>query len=387
MADNSGKRRVLWWTVEAVITIVVVGVIWAALKRIHSSSDWFVPSRVGAGVLVALAILWKVPQWQVGPVRGLEPKERFGCNNEARKTLATILGGALLLTGGYLTWRNFNLAREGQITDRFSKAIEQLGAVDARGEKKLEVRLGGIYALERIANDSERDHWPVMEVLCAYVRVNARTQRENPPSKEQKHKKPTPANQASTTPPRPDEDIQTILTVLGRRDRTHEQGNVLNLGTALRGADLQGADLRKADLSNANLEGTDLGGAALSEAILRRVHLRGAFLPGADLRRAILSGAALSQADLSKAYLSEAHLNGVALNEANLNGALFYKADLSGADLTFADVSGADLTFADLGGADLRYARNLTQQQIDVAEGDLNTRLPDNLHVPERWKK
>jgi hypothetical protein len=58
--------------------------------------------------------------------------------------------------------KNHEIAREGQITDRFTKAIAQLGE---QGPEKLAVRLGGIYALERIARDSERDHWPMMEVL------------------------------------------------------------------------------------------------------------------------------------------------------------------------------------------------------------------------------
>lgn len=33
--------------------------------------------------------------------------------------------------------------------------------------------LSGIYALERIAQDSKKDHWPIMEILTAYVRENA----------------------------------------------------------------------------------------------------------------------------------------------------------------------------------------------------------------------
>ena len=37
----------------------------------------------------------------------------------------------------------------------------------------LEVRLGAIYALERIAQDSLRDHIPVVEILCTYVRLNS----------------------------------------------------------------------------------------------------------------------------------------------------------------------------------------------------------------------
>jgi hypothetical protein len=42
-----------------------------------------------------------------------------------------------------VTVRTYRLTQQGQITDRYTKAIEQLGA------EKLEVRLGGIYALGR----------------------------------------------------------------------------------------------------------------------------------------------------------------------------------------------------------------------------------------------
>ena len=66
------------------------------------------------------------------------------------------------------------------------------------------IRLGGIYALERIAKDSEKDHGPIMEVLTAYVREKA-------PRKE--NHKP----QAGEKPPT---DIQAILTVIGRRKTT-----------------------------------------------------------------------------------------------------------------------------------------------------------------------
>ena len=136
-----------------------------------------------AAAVVAIAILWRVPQWQVAwevaHVQKLKPIEQFNSENEARKTLAQILGGIVVLAGGFTAWRNLKLAQEGQITDRYTKAIEQLGAVDASGNKKLEVRLGGIYALERIAKDSKRDHWPIMEVLCTYVRENAPNKPEN----------------------------------------------------------------------------------------------------------------------------------------------------------------------------------------------------------------
>ena len=56
------------------------------------------------------------------------------------------------------------------MTDRYTKAIEQLGS------DKLDVRIGGIYALERVARDSARDHPTVMEVLTAFIREHSREQ-------------------------------------------------------------------------------------------------------------------------------------------------------------------------------------------------------------------
>jgi Pentapeptide repeats (8 copies) len=141
---------------------------------------------------------------------------------------------------------------QGHITDRYTKAIEQLGKLD--GDKpNIEVRLGAIYALERIAFDSPRDHWTIMEVLTAYVRQNA----------------PIPSNStgpiqqdlfpSTTTSEGPRTDIQAILTVLGRRKRGNKrerEGQSLNLSRSnLGGASLFHANLQGASLYQANLQG------------------------------------------------------------------------------------------------------------------------------------
>jgi len=265
-----------------------------------------------------------------------------------------------LLTGAFFTWRNIHLAQEslrvsqeGQITDRFSKAIEQLGASDANGNKKLEVRLGGIYALERIANESERDHWPIMETLCTCVRENSPAKRKHSDSvKQALGEKGISA------------DIQAILTVLGRRDRRYEKSD--------RVIDLSSADLNRAHLFGADLRGADL----------RWADLNGAHLSGADLRDAMLGWAGLIGADLSSA-----DLRGASLFEADLRGAELTNAYLNGAHLSGADLSGADLLMARLHRAGLSEASNLTQAQIDKADGDSSTELPQGLHMPERWKK
>jgi hypothetical protein len=56
------------------------------------------------------------------------------------------------------------IAEQGQITDRYNAAITNLGS------RSIEVRLGGIYALQRLMQDSSRDQPTVVAVLGAFVR-------------------------------------------------------------------------------------------------------------------------------------------------------------------------------------------------------------------------
>ncbi len=221
--------------------------------------------------------------WQVRSLRrsrGTTVHQLFRAENEARRTIAQIIVCAVLFVGLYSTWKHvtttqqtLEATRDSQITERFTRAIEQLG------DERLEVRLGGIYALERIARDSEKDHWTIVEVLSAFVRENAQRQGD-------KESTDDPASKG------PRADIQAILTVLGRRVVAREEGQYfhLNLSTTdLRRADLQTAHLEGAVLTNVNLREATLYQANLQGALLAKADLKGAFLIGADLRRANLS--------------------------------------------------------------------------------------------------
>jgi Pentapeptide repeats (8 copies) len=236
------------------------------------------------GGLTILMLLWGLPKWQAARL-DLPPKERFELENEARKTLAQIIGGAVLIAGLFFTWvnlkitqetatKNQELTREGQITERFTHAVDQLGAIDQRGTPKRETRMGGIYALERIARDSKRDHWPIMQFLTAYVRLHA------------------PWDPMGTQLSEPDDpierrapDIQAALDVLGWRTRAYEQEDER--------LSLWHVNLYRAHLSWANLERAYLGGANLRRADLRHAHLQrvdfwGAYLENADFEWANL---------------------------------------------------------------------------------------------------
>jgi hypothetical protein len=288
---------------------------------------------IGIGFVLIVLLLWRLPKRKAARLTsGL--KEQFNIENEIRKTWATIIGGMAVLFSLLFTWANLRVAqdnlrstqeaatksqeltREGQITDRFTKAITQLGE---QGPEKLAVRLGGIYALERIARDSERDHWPIMEVLTAYVREHVPWR---PKDTQLQKSDQLPANGQPSL--KPATDIQAILTVLGRRVRGYDPGEDQRLhlaDTDLRGADLGNVHLERADLGNAHLERAYLVRVHLEEAILWNAHLEGVYIWNAHLERANLSGADLEEAILYEADLRGANLRGAHLKGANLQGA------------------------------------------------------------------
>ena len=74
----------------------------------------------------------------------ISAKELKGIENEHRKTPAQILAGVFVLVGLYFGWRRIKVSEEAQITERFTRAIDQLGAVDENtGNPKIEICLGG----------------------------------------------------------------------------------------------------------------------------------------------------------------------------------------------------------------------------------------------------
>ncbi len=257
-------------------------------------------------------------------------KDLLALDKDIYGTVIQALGGTVVLLSIFFTWHNLQVSKAQQITDRFTKAVEQLGQSD----NDIAVRLGGIYALERIAIDSEKDHWTIMEIITTYIRDKTR---------------------APTNSEKPSSDIQAALWVLGRRMYTRETKayTVLYLsGANLKGANLFRAHFEKAWMRNTNLE----------KAQLQEIHLE-----EANLERSYLVKADLTEANLKRANLSNAHLEGANLSAVNLQG--------------------ANLTGTHLEGVDLSKTLGLTQDQIESAYGDVNTILPngDFWQRPESW--
>jgi hypothetical protein len=220
----------------------------------------------------------------------------------------------------YFTWRNLRVAQEGQITQRFNDAIEHLG------NEKGEIKLGGIYALARIARDSPKDHTAVMQVFSSYVRETTKRSHAEPVAPE----------------------VQAILTMIARRTVENE------------------AEDDRIDLSDAYLPGVNLHGAQLE-----RVRLDGANLSGATLDGALLRGATFSGAVLEDAYLRNADLRDCDLTAANLRQASLRYALLNGANIFGAQLDGASLLRTDMSGV-----KNAIRQQFESAITDETTTMP-----------
>ncbi|WP_432922816.1 pentapeptide repeat-containing protein [Microbispora sp. CA-135349] len=265
-------------------------------------------------ILIALgSVLAVLLGWVLGPgaawvlihfdgVSGLTGKDLAAASDAVRGRALAVATGLIALAALLYTARNadtarrtFQLGEQGQVTERYTKAIEQLGS------DKLDVRLGGIYALERIARDSARDHATVMDVLAAFVREHSRERETGAPLRT---------------------DLQAAVTVIGRRDFRRDQGPISLRGANLAGVDLAGANLAGVDFTDANLIR-----AALYDALLVNVNLTNADLTGANLYRSNLSGANLTEANLTDATLEE-----VNFEAAYRLGAIVFPPDRSSRD-------------------------------------------------------
>ncbi|HLP92344.1 MAG TPA: pentapeptide repeat-containing protein [Nostocaceae cyanobacterium] len=371
--------------------------------------SWLIILAIIFGVSF-LAIVWifSFSDFKFLNIHGLETSSRIDYGIKALTTIGATFGGIALLINSYYASRTANAANETaraanenakaalknakiaedkQITERFAKAVEMLG------NDKPEVRLGGIYTLERIANDSSKDHWTIMEVLTAFVRENAPVKEEGSSGKQVgifafllliqsglyqlallhlRHHQEEKTEEENS--PKLRTDIQAALTVIGRLNGENDQedqrldlSNVDIRGANLQKAKLQRANLKKSNLKKANLQEAKLQGANLCEAVLQEAELQKADLQNAFLQRANLRQAKLQEADLRQAYLYEtqlenadldqANLQKATLSHANLQFAFLYQTKLQEAILYKANLQGSEIIEADLQGTQLKGAK------------------------------
>ena len=233
--------------------------------------------------------------------------------------------------------RQAEIAERGFLNERYQKGAEMLGS------EVLSVRMGGVYALQRLAEEHPvQYHIQIISLFCAFTR-NPTKDRDFVPTIR--------------------EDVRAVLKAIldrGKNEIEPENHDQVEL-------DLTGSDLRSANLRDADLAGATLTSANLTGAILVRANLAEADLRKADLSNVNFGDACLSNADLTGAKLADARLN-----QTKLLRAFLTEADLSNAMVVRSNLSGADLADANLSGVHILQATGLSQKELDRARADTN---------------
>jgi hypothetical protein len=315
--DAAATWLTTWWWAPAAVVIATAG--WLIFLASHSTAassqnlkalEWVrIPGRGGA--LVAEVSETSTPrQSPAGDAAGRSNRSAAA----AVLVSALVAAFAIVHTSQQIsTLRDqVKIAQDGQLASRMDSAVTQ---INAKGSENMQSRLGGIRTLERVAGDSPREQKAVVEQLSAFIRDNL-----------PKASRFSGLGSRSCPPPfrweSPSDDVSEALKVLGRRDRAHDYGAVIDLkGVRLAGADLYGAQLEGADLTNADLEGANLVNANLVGATLWNTRLACSYLQDADLE--------------------SAHVYATSFENARLDGVNFNGTELSMSDFTNAELGSA----------------------------------------------
>lgn len=264
--------------------------------------------------------MWWVPAWVLdGAATSEHVASRIAAYRSAQGGVLSVLiqaaGGFALFAGLFFTWRQIIAGQEAQVSERFTRSVEQLA------NDRVDVRVGGIHGLERIAFSRASEFQSILMLLTAFVLERARVQDGS-------------ANRGALPL-----DLQVALAVLVRFQE--------RLGYRTR-VSLRGINLSYVRLSDVNFGSFDL----------READFRSAVLDGASFAFAYVQGTNFANADLRYTNFSSAMLGDTKASGANLTDAVLRRAtgsmDLRGADLTGADLEWA-LLIGDFRGAILKH--------------------------------
>ena len=372
--------------------------------------------------IIFLLVLWLLPEWYVYNCYKLSNnKEQIDVIQSLRTSIISIGGGILVLVGINLTWRRTNeiqrqndinvdnyqalLAKNKQdketaeknllemqvknkqdkesddnnlILQQFSKAAEFLN------NDKIEARLSGIYLFEKIMNSSDDYHLPVIEILSAYVREQRNNNKYEVPDEytipvgvefDKKTKQIeydiivgyneqlNPIIKKYYGIPI-EKDIQAILTVLGKRDRTMEkykdEDGETNLLELINDLNKQTIDLIKVSKENNedeinriddniknlkkkldSINRIDLRNSNLYKAELMKLHFENANCTAAHFENANCTAAHFENADCYYAHFGNADCNRAHLENADCIAAHFENADCIAAHFENANCKAA----------------------------------------------
>jgi uncharacterized protein YjbI with pentapeptide repeats len=364
-------------------------------------------------------------------------KDNFNALRNALFILAALIGVPFFLWRTGIAQSQASTSRDRAYTELFTKAIEQLGAekpkkedvLDKKGNlakdnagqplmreiyvPNIEVRIGAIYALERIMNDSRKDAPAIVDTLAAYVRENCGEPQEfeceipqaenftttgewlkaideyvGDPLTPKNGTLVARAHALRDFPHVSRIDIKTALTVIGRRpdwmkaeedtkqrpkpdlQKVNLQGwdlSTFNLdffnlnGAQMQGVDLRGAKMQGADLYNVEMQGANLSKAKMNRANMNVTELQGAFMSNVELQGAELSGTEMQASDISGARMQEAFMISTKLQRAKMDAAKMQKStiihtSMQGAEMAYSNMKEVSMGDVGMQGVDMANA-------------------------------
>lgn len=277
------------------------------------------------------------------------------------RNLGLVIGCFLALA--LASWRTLiarreaRTARESLLNERYQKATEMLGSCE------LSVRLGGIYALERLLDEDIWRYYPeVVRISSVFVR----------------HRKDS---ESLDNPDLLRDDVQAVLDLIGRRNNsvaTEARRIVQDEPKEMQSMRIGLFNLSHSNISRAVVMAPNFRDVVFSHADMTGMMCFNPIFAGASLDNAALTDAMIWEGDFSRADLSAADLTGARLPHADLTSSDLSSANMTNARLTNADLSKAKLEATDISGVEFSGDGEMTacgwaQNQLDAATAD-----PDN---------
>lgn len=311
---------------------------------------------------------------------GLEPTEVNSAQdsydatkNAVRGTLIQAIGGTLIFVTAAVAWRQVQVTRQGQVTDRFTRAIDQLGS------EREETRLGGIYGLQQIAANKVYSA-PISEILAAYLRTSSEGEEyANSPAKKRRRGVRMSGTERERRVPTDVEAALRVLLVGNLWDETDISQLDLSfiaipyaelMGVGLANCTLRGADLSFANLVDARFSGADLRGASFLGARLDGADLTGAKIDGASFRGALLSGTNLQSIRAERCDFSDATLVDNNIEFGDFKDADFDRSKLHGLRGSHVTFDGATFEGATIRRLDLKSVEVDERTELEAADLD-----------------
>jgi uncharacterized protein YjbI with pentapeptide repeats len=281
-------------------------------------------------------------------------KEKFDATAEIAKFFVSSIGTVATIVGGFFVFWNIRLTQTRLITERFSKAVEQLAS------DKIEIRLGAIYSLERLAKDSPKDHCSIMQVLASFIKENSplETVRKRGLIQDILSSSSNDLNNVDR-PQKIRTDIQAALTVIGRRNDEYDALIDTKKG------------LHILEMSNTNL----------SQSTLIRLSFQCTWFSESSFEESEFANVDFVDANFAETNFKNSKFRRVNLRDANLRGANLERATFYGTNFKGAILQGANVR-----GAYFEKSKNLTVEQILSTENHLEAFYDDDYFREELEK-